>query len=159
MENLAFENIRINGELRLNLARLTPMDATTPRIDGLANSTFSGRAITNQTVLATSNGTTGADGRRGGSRLVVPGEGPYIHNVMFKNVEVYGEELAATGSKGGRRPVDKVATGVVLFQGLSEKHDIRGILFDNVTRHGKPLAADSPDVQIGKFAKGVEFIP
>ena len=159
MENLTFENIRINGELPLNLARLTPMDATTPRIDTPANSISSGRAITNEAVLTATNRTAGAGGRRGGRGLVVPGNGPYIHNVVFKNIEVYGEQLIdASKSKGGRRPGDKIATGAVFLQGLNEKHDVRGIVFDNVTRHGQPLAANSADVQIGNFVGGIEFL-
>jgi hypothetical protein len=156
MENLSFENIRVNGELPLNLARLTPMDITTPRIDASTNS-FRG---TNEISSAAQNSSTNAPRRRFGRPLTVAGDGPYVHNVTFKNIEIYGEPLSSPpDSKGGRRSIDKPATGKVLLKGLSEKHDVCGVVFENINWQGQLLNSNSPNVLIDNFATDVKFRP
>jgi len=77
--------------------------------------------------------------------LVVPGDGPYIHNVTYKDVEVYGKDpLPDTPPR-------------VSIQGLTEGHDIANVSFQKVTRHGKQLLADSSNVQLGEFVSEVRF--
>src|SRR5258708_34610242 len=96
--------------------------------------------------------------RRGGrGYLTVPGYGPYIHIVAFKNIEVYGEKPPVTPSATGFRPGWEPATGAVFLQGLSEAHNVHGVVFDNVTIHGQALTLKSPGVEIGDFASGIEF--
>jgi hypothetical protein len=117
MENLSFEDIRINGEEPLNLVKMLPMMPL-------------GRRPTNAAAPPP---------------LVVPGDGPYIHNVTYKDVEVYGKDpLPDTPPK-------------VAIQGLAEGHDIANVSFQNVTRYGKQLAADSSNVQLGEFVSQVRF--
>jgi hypothetical protein len=154
MENLVFENIRINGELPLNVARLTPLLPQAPR----TNSPAGGSASTNAFApVATNGAAAGSDARRSRRRLVVPGDGPYIHNVVIRNVEVYGEKPPVPAPGAEFRPGWKPATGVVLLQGLTDKHNVHGVTFENVTRYGQLLTANSPDVEIGKFVGHVEF--
>jgi hypothetical protein len=156
MENLVFENIRVNGELPLNFARLTPLVFTPRERRAATNSPDGGRVTTNGPASVAADGVTAA--RRGArGYIVVPGDGPYIHNVVIRNVEVYGTQppVAAQGSKF--RPGWEPATGAVLLQGLSVKHDVRGVSFENVLRYGQLLTANSPDVQIKDFVGGVEF--
>ena len=101
MANLTFEDIRVNGETPLNLIHLTPQTPNPPRPVP-----------------------SGAPSRATLPRLIVPGDGPYIHNVTFKNVEVYGQS-----SEPG-------SLSTVLLEGLTETHDVANITFDNVTRYG-----------------------
>ena len=117
MENLAFENIRINGEDPLNLVKMLPLMPF-------------GRRPTNAVAPPP---------------LVVPGDGPYIHNVTYKDVEVYGKD-----------PLPDAPPRVAI-QGLTEGHDIANISFQNVTRYGKQLIADSSNVQLGEFVSQVRF--
>jgi Glycosyl hydrolases family 28 len=131
MENLAFEDIRINGELPLNLMRLTPMLPSPPR-----------RRSTTRPPSTTASDTTRMTAF-GGPQLMVPGDGPYIHNVTFKNIEIDGDDK--TG-------------GAVYLQGLSETHNVSNISFENVMRYGEPLTANSPDVHIGSFVNQVRFV-
>jgi hypothetical protein len=114
MENLVFENIRINGETPQKLLKIAPEK----------NNPYS----------------------RSGRAILVPGDGPCVHNVVFRNVEIYGENKALEPS------------GVVLLSGLTEKNNVQCIIFDNVTRYGQLLTADSPGVQIKKFVSNVLFI-
>lgn len=144
MENLVFENIRINGEAPLNFAKLTPMKplvGTRPIETPRPNSITSGP------------GRRGVGSRGYGEFVLVPGDGPYIHNVVFKNIEVYGQEPAAAPAGPGGSP-----TGAVLLAGVSERQNVRGIVFDNVVRYGRPLTVESPGVQIGNFVSDVQFI-
>jgi Glycosyl hydrolases family 28 len=158
MENLVFENIRINGESPLNFARLTPMKSGDRGRDAATNRIDSGRVVTNGISSAPTNSATGAGTRLGGrGYLAVPGNGPYIHNVVFRNVEVYGEKPPVAAPDGGFRPGWEPATGAVFLQGLSEKHNVHGVAFENVTRYGQLLTANSPDVEIGDYVSGVEF--
>ncbi len=155
MENLVFENIRINGELPLNFARLTPLLPQAPRTNPPAGVS----AFTNAFASSATNGaTTGQGGRGYRRRLVVPGDGPYIHNVVFRNIEVYGEKPPGAAPGAEFKPGWKPATGAVLLRGLTEEHNVHGVVFDNVTRYGQLLTANSPDVEIGKFAGDVEFM-
>lgn len=77
MENLLFDNIRINGEATVNLIKLTPMK----QLVG-----------TRPIEIPKPNKLTNGPGRRGiGSRgygefVVIPASGPYIHNVIFRNM-------------------------------------------------------------------------
>jgi hypothetical protein len=154
MENLVFENIRINGELPLNFARLTPLP---PQVRG-TNSPAGRRWLTDSPAWLATNSATGGTARQGrGGYLAVPGDGLYIHNVVIRNVEVYGEKPPALAPNEDFKPGWEPATGAVLLRGLSEQHNVRGITFENVTRFGQPLTADSPDVQIGNFVSGVQF--
>lgn len=116
MENILFENIRINGENPQNLVKIAP-------------------EINNKWSRGTS-----------GNILMVQGDGPYIHNVVFKNIEVYGEY------KEGK------PLGAVTLSGLTEKHNVQAITFDNLTRYGQPLTIDSPGVVINKFVDQIKFI-
>jgi hypothetical protein len=117
MENLAFENIRINGEAPLNLARMTPM---LPAVRREANPTAP-------------------------PMLVVPGDGPYIHNVTLKDVTVYGDD-----------PLPDTPPRVFL-QGLSASHDVANVTFQNVTRYGQQLTVDAANVQLGDFVTQLRF--
>jgi hypothetical protein len=117
MENLVFEGIRINGEEPLNLVKMLPMMPF-------------GRRPANATARPP---------------LVVPGDGPYIHNVTYRDVEVYGKDPSPDTPP-------KVA-----IQGLTEIHDIANISFQNVTRYGKQLTADSSNVELGEFVSQVRF--
>ena len=123
MANLAFEDIRVNGETPLNLIRLTP-----------------------QTPNPLRPLPSGAPSRATFPRLIVPGDGPYIHNVTFKNIEVYGQS-----SEPG-------ALSTVLLEGLTEAHDVANVTFDNITRYGQLLKADSPNIHIGTFVSQIEFL-
>jgi hypothetical protein len=98
MENLVFENIRINGESAVNLARLTPLLAPTPRKSPPPGAKWS---------LSEVPGT--------GPHQDVPGAGPYVHNVVFKDISV-------SGSKDASRPLPRV-----YLEGLTETHDVRAI--------------------------------
>jgi hypothetical protein len=120
MENLVFQDIRINGEDPQNLVRITPMVRSTSRPTAASTREY-----------------------RGGLR--VPGDGPYVHNVIFRNVEIYGE-------RRGAEPV-------VYLEGLSPLHDVLGVVFDNLLRYGELLTKDSAGIQVGPFVSGVEFLP
>ena len=137
MENLCFENIRINGELPYNLVKLTP-----------AFQLVGTRPI----VKPTPNDIKIGSGRRGqgscgyGEFVVIPSQGPYIHNVIFRNITTYGKESDR-----------KAERGTVMMQGLDEKHDVSGIVFDNVNYYGDKINAGKPNIQIGDFVKHVQY--
>ena len=76
---------------------------------------------------------------------MVPGNGPYAHNVIFKNIEVYGDHKEGT------------TWGTILMQGLNEKHNVQFVTFEKFIRYGQPLKADSPDLVIGPFVDQVYF--
>ncbi|HEX3356610.1 MAG TPA: glycosyl hydrolase family 28 protein [Tepidisphaeraceae bacterium] len=133
MENLLFENIHINGEHPLNWITLTPMLPSAPR-----------RPTTSRPVATTDR--VSFAGLGGRAPLIVPGDGPYIHNVAFKNIDVYNPNQ-------GPSP----AGGAVFLKGLTAKHDVQNITFENLTLYGQPLKADSPNVRIGDFVSQVRF--
>ena len=138
MENLCFENIRINGEIPYNLIKLTP-----------ALQLVGTRPIEKPTP----NDIKVGPGRRGpgscgyGEFVVVPSYGPYIHNVTFRNITTYGKESDR-----------KAERGAVLIQGIDERHDVSGIIFDNVEYYGTRIGADSPNIQTGDFVKHVQYV-
>ncbi len=66
-----------------------------------------------------------------------------IRNCSFKNIEVYGEE-------GNFR-------GLLYLLGNSEKHDVSGMVFEDVTYFGRPILQNSPSVEIGPFVGDVHF--
>ena len=41
---------------------------------------------------------------------------------------------------------------------MNRRQFIEGVMFENITRFGKPGNADSPDVQIGPHASKVKFL-
>ncbi len=136
MENLTFENIRINGEKPYNIVKLSP-----------ALQLVGTRPI----VAPTPNNITKGPGRRGqGSRgygefVVIPSNGPYIHNVVFRNVSTYGK---------GTNPAKE--RGIIFLQGVSERQDVSGITFDNVSYFGQPVNPKEPNWIEEKFVRNVE---
>jgi hypothetical protein len=135
MENLIFDNIRINGEATVNLVKLTPMlqlVGTRPI------------EIPKPNQIANGPGRRGMGSRGYGEFVVVPADGPYIHNVIFRNIELTGKVSEP---------------GAILLQGISEKHDVSNIIFDNVVRYSTPLTQTSPGVRIGNFVSKVQFNP
>lgn len=125
MENLTFENVRINGETPYNLIKLLPalqLVGTRPLIQ------------------PTPNNITRGPGRRGpGSRgygefVVIPSNGPYIHNVVFRNVYTYGDYT---------NPENK--RGTILLQGINEKQNVSAITFDQVTYYSNPVKPGNPN--------------
>lgn len=109
MENLAFENIRINGE---NPLKLIEMTCAQPRVAY--------------------------------ERSSVPGDGPYIHNVSFKDINVYG----------GKGPE---LSPVILLRGLDAEHNIENVILKNVAKDGKQLTRESPGIQLGDYVGTVDF--
>jgi len=132
MENLVFENIRINGESALNLARLTPMRSAPPVKDPRP-----------EVVVPIRNPNWHIPGV--GPHRVVPGAGPYIHNIVFK-------DIAVSGQNDPERPLPRV-----YLAGLTETHDVRAITFDNVMRYAQPLTRESPGVRVGNFVSQIQF--
>jgi hypothetical protein len=114
MENLVFENIRINGETPQNLVKIVPE----------VNNMWSRR----------------------GNPILVPGNGPYVHNVVFRNIEVYGEHKEGT------------TWGTLIIGGLNERHNVQAITFENFTRYGKLLKSDSPNMEIRQFVDQIKFL-
>lgn len=108
MENLAFNNIRINGELPLQLIGLTCSWTTKP-------------AASEHPV------------------------GPYVHNVAFRDVNVYGRHEGPELSP------------LIFMEGLDAEHDIENVILTNVVLHGKAVTRDTAGVQIGEFVSGVVF--
>lgn len=138
MENLTFENIRINGKVPYNLIKLTPMlelVGTRPMVIPRPNNVFTGP------------GRRGMGSRGYGEFVVIPSNGPYIHNVVFRDIYTYG---GYTNSERKR--------GTVLFQGLNDTKDVAGITLDNVTYYGLPVLPDDSNVIIGEFVKQVQYL-
>ncbi|HBO44844.1 MAG TPA: endo-polygalacturonase [Planctomycetaceae bacterium] len=71
--------------------------------------------------------------------------GRYVKNCRFKNIHLSG--------KAGGRP------GMIYVVGAGDDHPVENITFENVTRFGEPVSADSPDVRIGPHASNVKFLP
>ena len=138
MENLTFENIRINGEVPYNLIKLTP-----------ALNLVGTRPIKQPTP----NNVKVGPGRRGiGSRgygefVVVPSNGPFIHNVTFKNICTYGGQTVSCNERG-----------TILLQGVDEAHDVSNITFDKVSYFGNMIDGENDLVKMNEYVKQVRFI-
>lgn len=117
MENLAFENIRINGEAPLNLIEIQLFER------------FLDRRHPDDFLLP-----------------MFPGDGPYVHNVAFKGIDVYG-----TDPQPDNPPR-------VLMRGLSKQHDVANVTFKNVTRYGQQLTSDAKNLEIGSNVEQVLFL-
>jgi len=122
MENLIFEDIRINGEQPLKLVQITAYQQM--RRPG--------------SLPAAS---TGANRRP--EQLVVPGEGPYVHNVTFRDITVYGRHDGPELSP------------LISMHGQDADHDIENVVLKNVMLHGERVTRKSPDIQIGEFVEGI----
>ncbi|MCE5328292.1 MAG: hypothetical protein LLG01_17965 [Planctomycetaceae bacterium] len=70
----------------------------------------------------------------------VPG---MLRHCVFKDVRLTGDD---SGPAGGIR-----------ICGLDAAHDVRDIVFDNVTRHGERLTQDSPELLIMGHVKNIRF--
>ena len=70
--------------------------------------------------------------------------GRCVKDCYFKNIRLDG--------KAGGRP------GVIFVSGVDAKHYVEGVTFEDFYRFGKPVRADSPDVQIGPHASKVKFL-
>ena len=70
----------------------------------------------------------------------VPG---FVRNVHFKNVQVNG----------------KAGLYQVQLAGADAEHDVRNVMFENVSILGVPLLRDSPPVRVGPHVVDVQFIP
>lgn len=138
MENLTFENIRINGEVPYNLVKLSPM----LQLVG-----------TRSIETPKPNNITSGPGRRGiGSRgygefVVIPSNGPYVHNVVFRNIYTYGNKINPESRRG-----------IVWMEGVNDKQDVSGIIFDRVSYYGTPINVNEPNVKEGKSVKHVQYI-
>lgn len=73
-------------------------------------------------------------------RKQVPG---FIRQVRFKNVSLEG----APGEY------------LVQVEGADATHNVRDVVFENVTINGQPLAAGQPRVRLGSHVEGVRFAP
>lgn len=137
MENLCFENIRINGHKPYNLIKMTPalqLVGTRPIEKPRPNN------------IKTGPGRRGPGSCGYGEFVVVPSSGPYIHNVTFRNIYTYGTR---NSPKAG---------GTVLLQGIDDKYNISGVTFENVSYYGEPINALSEKVQMNDFVKHVQFV-
>jgi hypothetical protein len=70
--------------------------------------------------------------------------GCYVKDCYFKNNHLAG--------KAGGRP------GMIFAVGADAKHYVENLMFENVSRFGQPILADSPDVQIGPHAGNIKFL-
>lgn len=68
----------------------------------------------------------------------VPG---FIHNVKFKNITIQGES----------------GEYLIQIEGADEKHDVRDVMFQDVSILGSKLTEDSSSMRIGNNAIGVHF--
>jgi len=69
--------------------------------------------------------------------------GQCVRDCVFRNLRLSGN---ATGHPGR-----------VFVSGVDAQHPVADVTFENVTRFGEPLMADSADVIIGPHASGVRF--
>lgn len=138
MENLTFENIRINGEVPYNLIKLTP----SLNLVG-----------TRPIKQPTPNDVKVGSGRRGigscgyGEFVVIPSNGPFIHNITFRNISTYGGKTASCHERG-----------TVWLQGIDEEHDVSNIVFDNVNYFGNVIDEGSDVVKKNEYVKHIQFI-
>lgn len=128
MENLVFENIRVDAGNLINLARLMPIRPAPNTHQEEARERANNWRIPGV-----------------GSYHVVPGPGPYIHNVVFRDIVVGGPHPAGTPLPG------------VYLEGLSDTNNVRAISFSNVFLYGQMLTEKSPEVSIGAFVSQVQF--
>lgn len=139
MENLTFENIRINGEGKVNLFKITPMlqlVGTRPI------------EVPKPNDIQIGQGRRGMGSRGYGEFIPINAAGPYVRNVTFRNISLTGNAEASE-----REP------GAIWLQGISEDHDVSNVVFENVTRYGVPLKLDSPGMKMtGGFNKNIIFI-
>ncbi|MEJ6979727.1 glycosyl hydrolase family 28 protein [Pedobacter sp. P351] len=138
MENLSFEDIRINGEGRVNMFKLLtqqPLVGTRPI------------EVPRPNNIKVGPGRRGMGSRGYGGFVPIKADGPYIHNVTFKNITLTGTEDAKK-----REP------GAIWLQGISNTKDVSNIIFENVIRYGQPLTKDSPGMKIvGEHVKNIQF--
>ncbi|HMR82855.1 MAG TPA: alginate lyase family protein [Niabella sp.] len=137
MENLVFENIRINGESFFNLAKLTPMQP-------LVGTRSIEKPRPNNITLGPGRRGTGSRGY--GEFVWIHGDGPYIHNVTFRNISTYG-----------KNSTPELGPGATLIQGIDENRKVSNVIFSNVSLYNKPLTAQSPGVKIGPYTNGITF--
>lgn len=137
MENLAFEHIRIHAEKPYHLIKISP------------STTLVG---TRPIIQPTPNDKTIGPGRRGiGSRgygefVVVPSSGPYVHNVVFRDITSYG-----CASGGDER-------GAVIIQGVDSQHDVSGIVLDHVEYGGTLVDDRYPMLRMNEHVHHVRFM-
>lgn len=138
MENLTFDNIKINGEIPYNLIKLTPalnLVGTRPIKQPTPNN------------IKVGSGRRGIGSRGYGEFVVVPSNGPFIHNVTFRNISTYGGETAYCNERG-----------FVLLQGIDEEHDVSNITFDKVSYFGNVIDGENSKVKKNQYVKHVRFI-
>jgi hypothetical protein len=131
MENLLFENIRINGEFPQNLVSLQPMPISSGWGVGpgkpVGDSVLPpGKTPPESHIVPTS-----------------PGDGPYIHNVIFRNINVSGPD----------------SPDAIVLHGLDDRRNIDNVLFEDFSRHGVLIQSDSPGIRIQQFATNIKFLP
>ncbi len=66
-----------------------------------------------------------------------------LRNCSFTNIEVHGEQGDFHG--------------LLYLLGDSEKHDVSGMLFEDITYFGHPVRRDCPCVEIGPYVSDVSF--
>ena len=121
-------------EGKVNLVRLTPMSQ-------LVGTRPIEVPKPNDIEIGTGRRGVGSTGY--GEFVTVPTDGPYIHNVVFKNIYINGT------------PKDP---GGTVIQGISKEKNVSGIVFNNFVRYGEVLTATSPGVKIGNFADNIQFV-
>ena len=138
MDNLFFENIRINGEHSYNLIKLTPdlnLVGTRPIIQPTPNN------------IQVGTGRRGLGSRGYGEFVVIPSNGPYIHNVIFHNVCTYNPYTELNNERG-----------LVILKGVDAQHNVSNITFNNVSYFGKELKANSKNIIENEFVSNIQFI-
>lgn len=135
MENLTFENIRIHGEKPYNLVKLSPalqLVGTRPIVEPTPNN------------IAKGPGRRGKGSRGYGEFVVIPSDGPYIHNVVFRNIYTYGN---FTNPKKER--------GMIVLEGISDKQDVSGITFEKVSYFNEPVAPKTANWKENEFISNI----
>ena len=118
LENLSFEKVCINGEVPFNLIKITPalqLVGTRPIEQPRPNDVKYGP------------GRRGIGSRGYGEFVIVPSDGPYVHNVTFKDITTYG-----TSERKDER-------GRVIIWGIDADHDVAHISFRNVYYYDRPV--------------------
>jgi len=131
MENLLFEDIRISGEFPQNLVQLTPKPFSQGW--GVGPGRPVGAGVPSPSMAMPE------------SHFIPPsaGDGPYIHNVVFRDIRV-------DGNGGG------ISDGVFLA-GLDAKRNVDNVRFEGFLRGGVPLMGGVGGLYIGPFATNVVF--
>jgi len=104
MENVQFEDIRVNGEGQTRLIEIYP--APTEWVQ----------------------------------RKNTPG---MLRNVLLKDFIVSGERQGPLG--------------LIRVWGCDAEHSVEDVTFDNVLRYGHPVGANSPEVEVNEYTKGITF--